>query len=336
MSPDNDNNNDKGKYVHLPVMPAEVLEYLEPAPGKTVVDATLGGGGHAEAILRRLLPDGKLIGIDRDRDAVEASRKRLSFFGEMFLPVKANFSTLADILGRFAPEGIDGLLFDLGVSSYQLDNEERGFSYKKDVFLDMRMDRDLPQTAADLLRELSHGELAKIFRIYGEEKWAGRIASFIIEHRLKKGPVTGSGELVELIKNAIPAAARRQGGHPAKRVFQALRIAVNRELDNIENGLKQGVKALRPGGRIVFISYHSLEDKIVKNSFRDFSQRCICPPGLPECRCGRVPLLKILTKKPLFPSQEEVEANPRARSARLRAAMKISNGSVINTGNKQF
>ncbi len=322
MSPERD----QGKYVHLPVMLAEVLEYLEPAPGKTVVDATMGGGGHAGAILRMLSPGGRLIGVDRDRDAVEASRERLSFFGGLFLPVQANFNTLAELCERLAPEGIDGLLFDLGVSSYQLDNEERGFSYKKDVFLDMRMDRDLPLTAADLLRELPHGELAKIFRLYGEEKWAGRIASFIIQHRLQKGPVTGSGELVEIVKNAIPARARRQGGHPAKRVFQALRIAVNKELENLESALKKGVAALRPGGRIVLLSYHSLEDKIVKDIFRDFSRKCICPPGLPECRCNRVPLLKILTPRPLFPSQEEVQANPRARSARLRAAVRIGGG----------
>lgn len=320
MTPDKE----KGKYVHLPVMVVEVLEYLELVPGKIIVDATLGGGGHAEAILKRLPRGGRLIGIDRDRDALQASRERLSGFGEQFLAVKANFNTLADVIGRFAPDGIDGLLFDLGVSSYQLDSEMRGFSYKEDVFLDMRMDRELPQTAADLLKELSHGELAKIFRTYGEEKWASRIASFIIEHRLKKGPVVGSKQLVEIIKSAIPARARRQGGHPAKRVFQALRIAVNRELENIEIGLKQGMRGLRPGGRVVVISYHSLEDKIVKNFFRDSSQKCVCPPGMPECRCGKIPVLKTLTKKPRFPSREEVDANPRSRSARLRAAEKLS------------
>ena len=210
---------EKRKYVHLPVMVAEVLDYLEPVSGKIIVDATLGGGGHAEAILRRLLPAGKLIGIDRDRDALQASRERLSGFGDHFLAVKANFNTLAEVIGSFAPDGIDGLLFDLGVSSYQLDNEERGFSYTEDVFLDMRMDRELPKTAADLLKELPYGELAKIFAFMVRKMGRPLLLN------TPQGPVTGVNSLLDHQREC--RQGRRQGGHPAKRVFQALRIAVN-------------------------------------------------------------------------------------------------------------
>jgi 16S rRNA (cytosine1402-N4)-methyltransferase len=315
--------NEKGKYVHIPVMLGEVLHFLQPAPGEIIIDATLGGGGHAEAILKCLLPGGKLIGIDRDRDAIKASQERLSHFGGAFQPVEANFINMAKVIKQLGLDGIDGLLFDLGVSSYQLESEGRGFSYREDVFLDMRMDQKLPQTAAGLLKALSERQLAIILRKYGEEKWAERIASFIIKYRLKKGAVTHSKQLVDIIKDAVPASARRRGGHPAKRVFQALRIAVNRELDHLENGLSQGIEVLRPGGRIVVISYHSLEDRIVKNQFRKAAQKCVCPPGLPVCRCGNVPVIKILTKNPLYPEEEEVIKNSRARSARLRSAEKL-------------
>lgn len=312
-----------GNYHHNPVMLGQVLKYLEPARGKVVLDATLGGGGHAEAILTKLLPGGKLIGIDQDRDALEAARTRLASFGDAFCPVKANFQQLNEVMEKLGYEGLDGLLFDLGVSSYQLDCPKRGFSYRNDVFLDMRMDPDLPQTAADLLKDLSARQLARIFREYGEEKWAGRIAAYIVKYRTSKGPILRSSQLVEIIKEAIPQAARRKGGHPAKRVFQALRIAVNNELEALKNALTQGIELLKPGGRIVVISYHSLEDEIVKNKFRESAQGCICPPGIPVCRCHKTPLLKILTKKPLYPSLEEVAENSRAKSARLRAAEKI-------------
>ncbi|RJX29025.1 MAG: 16S rRNA (cytosine(1402)-N(4))-methyltransferase RsmH [Dethiobacter sp.] len=311
-------------YRHTPVMLPEVLEYLEPVPGKIVIDATLGGGGHAEFILKQLLPGGKLIGIDHDYDALEAARTRLSPFGRAFHPVKANFSKIGEVIGQLDLEGIDGLLLDLGVSSYQLDCPGRGFSYRDDVFLDMRMDQDLPQTAAGLLRDLSQQQLAGIFREYGEEKWAGRIASLIVKYRLSKGPVAYSKQLVEIIRAAVPAAARRRGGHPAKRVFQALRIAVNNELHSLEAGLRQGIEALRPGGRIVIISYHSLEDEIVKKQFKESAQKCVCPPGIPVCRCDKVPVIKILTKKPLYASKEEVAENSRAKSARLRSAEKLA------------
>jgi 16S rRNA (cytosine1402-N4)-methyltransferase len=317
------NENENETYGHIPVMLNEVLSYLKPAPGKIIVDGTLGGGGHAEAVLKKLLPGGKLIGIDRDDDAIKASRERLFSYGPAFQAVKATFGDVAEIVDQLKLEGVDGLLLDLGVSSYQLDQSKRGFSYKDDVFLDMRMDQDLPKTAAALLEEMSYREMTRIFREYGEEKWAGRIASFIIKHRLNKGPVSRSGQLVEIIRNAVPAAARRKGGHPAKRIFQALRIAVNQELENIEKGLLRGIDVLKPGGRIVVISYHSLEDGIVKKIFRDGSQSCICPPGIPVCGCGKIAALKNLTKKPVYPDEQEIYVNTRSKSARLRSAEKV-------------
>lgn len=313
-----------GNYRHTPVMLEEVIQCLEPAPEKIMVDATLGGGGHAEAILKQLQPGGILIGIDQDYHALEAAKARLCSFGDAFRPVKANFRQISAVMEEFGLEGIDGLLFDLGVSSYQLDCPDRGFSYRNDVLLDMRMDQDLSQTAAGLLKDLSGRQLARVFREYGEEKWAGRIASSIVKYRLNKGPVSRSKQLVGIIRDAIPAAARRKGGHPAKRIFQALRIAVNNELDSLKAGLKQGIEALQPGGRIVVIAYHSLEDEIVKKQFKESARGCICPPGIPVCRCNKVPVLKILTKKPLYAGQEEVTENPRAKSARLRAAEKLA------------
>ncbi|NMB41228.1 MAG: 16S rRNA (cytosine(1402)-N(4))-methyltransferase RsmH [Firmicutes bacterium] len=312
------------KYYHAPVMPEEVLECLKPAPGKIMVDATLGGGGHSEAILERLLPGGKLIGIDQDDDALRAAQARLSRFGEAFKPVKGNFRHVASIIKEFGLKNVDGLLFDLGVSSYQLDSPGRGFSYRGDVFLDMRMDQSLPLTAADLLRDLSKRQLTGIFRKYGEEKWAARIASFIVEYRQKKEPISRSKQLVQIIKNSIPAAARRRGGHPAKRIFQALRIAVNSELENLKKGLEQGIDILQARGRIVVIAYQSLEDVLVKKQFRESSRGCICPPGIPVCRCNNVPVLKILTRKPLYAAPKELSKNPRAKSARLRAAEKLA------------
>ena len=306
---------------HIPVMLQEILELLEPAPGKVMVDATLGGGGHAAAILKKLLPGGKLIGLDWDRESLKEASERLSSYKEAFCPVKANFRDLKEVLAQNGVDGLDGILFDLGVSSHQLDSSSRGFAYRRDDLLDMRMDMQLKQTAAELLNNLSHGELASLFRRYGEEKWAGRIASFIVQRR-SKDAITRSSQLVEIIRDAIPAAARRKGGHPAKRVFQALRIAVNDELENLQHGLNQGIDVLRPGGRIAVIAYHSLEDRLVKETFRHLSKGCICPRQFPVCRCGTVSKLKLITRKPLLPTGEETEINPRARSARLRGAEK--------------
>jgi 16S rRNA (cytosine1402-N4)-methyltransferase len=314
---------EKRKYIHEPVMLQETLQFLKPAPGKIMIDATLGGGGHAEAILKKLLPGGKLIGIDCDRDALRAAGERLAAYQAAFQGVKANYSSLKEVLHELHLESVDGLLFDLGVSSFQLDCPERGFSYREDVLLDMRMDQNLTQNAADLLQKLSRQQLARIFWQFGEEKWARRIASFLVRYRLQEGAITRSGQLVDIIEAAVPVARRRRG-HPAKRIFQALRIAVNQELANLENGLSDGCELLRPGGRIVVLSYHSLEDKIVKNFFKESARGCICPPRLPICSCGRNPTLKILTPKPLFPGEREKRRNARARSAILRAAEKLS------------
>ncbi len=308
--------------VHIPVMLNETLEFLQPEPGKIFIDGTLGLGGHAQAVLERI-PGGKLVGIDQDREALAQATKRLASFQEAFIPVKGNFAEIGEILPRLQLDVVDGLFLDLGVSSYQLDCERRGFSYRNNVFLDMRMDPDSPRTAADLLQRLSQKELTYLFRRYGEEKWAARIASFIIKYRLVHGPVLRSSQLVEIIRSAIPAAARRKGGHPAKRIFQALRITVNKELENLSGGLDGAIRCLRPGGRIVVLAYHSLEDGIVKRKFKEQAQGCICPPGIPVCTCGKTPSLKILTRKPLFPSDKEKVINPRAASARLRAAEKL-------------
>jgi len=307
---------------HIPVMLQETLELLNAAPGKVIVDATLGGGGHAAALLERILPGGRLIGLDRDGEALTEARRRLSPYEEGLCLRKANFGELQMVLAQCDTKEVDGILFDLGVSSHQLDSPDRGFAYRRDDFLDMRMDKEQKLTAGDLLNELGHGELASIFRRYGEEKWAGRIASRIVERR-RKEKITRSGQLVEIIREAIPAAARRRGGHPAKRVFQALRIAVNEELEILQRGLQQGIEALRPGGRIVVIAYHSLEDRVVKEIFRRSCSGCNCPPGLPRCCCGRFNELRLLTRKPLFPSETETGLNPRAKSARLRGAEKL-------------
>jgi 16S rRNA (cytosine1402-N4)-methyltransferase len=304
---------------HIPVMLQEALDLLKPSPGKVMVDATLGGGGHAAAILEKLLPGGKLIGFDWDRESLTEASERLKPYIDNFYPVKANFRDLHKVLEEIGVEGLDGILFDLGVSSHQLDSPKRGFAYRRNDPLDMRMDMHLNKTAEELLNTLNHGELAFLFRRYGEEKWAGRIASFIVQRRDREA-ITHSGQLVEIVRDAIPAAARRKGGHPAKRVFQALRIAVNDELENLQRGLNQGIDALRPGGRIAVIAYHSLEDRLVKETLRQYSKGCACPKQFPVCRCGMVAKLKIITRKPLFPAKEEIEKNPRAKSARLRGA----------------
>lgn len=304
---------------HIPVMLEEALDLLKPSPGKVMVDATLGGGGHAAAILGKLLPGGKLIGFDWDWESLTEASERLKPYKDNFYPVKANFRDLHKVLEEAGVKGLDGILFDLGVSSHQLDSPKRGFAYRRDDPLDMRMDMHSNKTAEKLLNTLNHGELTFLFRLYGEEKWAGRIASFIVQRRDREA-ITHSGQLVEIVRDAIPAAARRKGGHPAKRVFQALRIAVNDELENLQRGLNQGIDALRPGGRIVVIAYHSLEDRLVKETLRQHSKGCVCPKQFPVCRCGMVAKLKIITRKPLFPAKEEIENNPRAKSARLRGA----------------
>ncbi len=314
-------------FKHHPVLLGEAVHLLNPHPGAIMVDATLGGGGHAEAILQKIMPGGTLIGIDVDPEALDAARERLKPFGKAFVAVLDNFANLQPVLAELGLQRLDGILMDLGVSSHQLDRAERGFSYQADVFLDMRMDPGLEQTATDLLGRLSREELTTLFKTLGEEKWSSRIASFIEAYRLQKGSITRSSQLVEIIKQAIPASSRRKGGHPAKRIFQALRMAVNRELDNLQQGLQQGIASLKPGGRMVVIAYHSLEDGLVKRYFQELAQPCICHPRFPVCQCGRLPQVQWLTPKVIFPGAREIQANPRARSARLRTVEKLDAGS---------
>lgn len=313
---------------HIPVLLDEVLAFLEPAPGGRYLDATIGGGGHAEAILAKAGPDGLLVGIDRDPEARERAARRLAGLPGQVRILAGRYEELEFLLDEagFGGTAFDGILFDLGISSFQVDEPRRGFTYQDpEAPLDMRMDPSQPTTAADLLNRLPVDELARIFKEYGEEAWAARIARFVVDRREKR-PFQTAGDLVETVKAAVPAAARRKGGHPARRVFQALRIAVNHELDGLEQALRAAVRRLRPGGRLVVISFHSLEDRIVKRTFQDLAQGCVCPPGLPACACGRRPQVKLLTRSPVMPSEAEEARNPRARSARLRAVARVLEG----------
>ncbi|HHT48055.1 MAG TPA: 16S rRNA (cytosine(1402)-N(4))-methyltransferase RsmH [Firmicutes bacterium] len=307
---------------HQPVMPKEVLAYLNPQPGEVIVDGTIGLGGHAQLIATRLGPTGVLIGIDQDPAALTIARENLAFFSGKLVLFHDNFENIGSLLLKSFPQGVNGLLLDLGVSSLQLDRGERGFSYQQDAPLDMRMNPEQSLSAADVVNTFSREDLTDIIREYGEERWASRIAQFIVEQRRNK-PLVTTGQLVEVIKAAIPAGARRTGPHPARRTFQAIRIAVNRELDVLTKGLHEGITALKPGGRIVVISFHSLEDRIVKKTFRQWAKACHCPPEFPICQCGGKPELKILTAHPVLPTTEESQRNPRSRSAKLRAASRL-------------
>ncbi len=298
------------------------MRYLNPHPSGIYVDATVGGGGHARGICDYLGEEGLLVGIDRDHNALQQARINLEGYEGRFTLVQNEFGSLADVLEGLEIFRVDGILLDLGLSSYQLEESERGFSYQVDGPLDMRMDINLPVKAADILNKRSAQDLSRIFKVYGEERWAPRIASFVASYR-KSQEIKTTGQFVEIIKSAIPAAGRQKGGHPAKRCFQALRIEVNRELSQLEKVLPQCVDYLKEGGVLVVISYHSLEDRRVKQFFKSEAQKCVCPPGLPECACGKVSTLQIMNKKPESPSGQEIMDNPRARSARLRAAQKI-------------
>lgn len=313
---------------HVPVLLDEVLAILDPTPGGRYLDATLGGGGHAAAILAQAGPEGLLVGIDRDPYARERAAQRLASLPGRVEILAGRHEELDRLLDEAGLEALrfDGILFDLGISSFQVDDPRRGFTYHDpQAPLDMRMDPSQPTTAADLVNRLSVHELARIFKEYGEERWAARIARFVVERRARE-PLQTAGDLVEVVKAAVPAAARRKGGHPARRIFQALRIAVNRELEGLADGLRAAVERLRPGGRLVVISFHSLEDRIVKRTFQDLAQGCTCPPGLPMCACGQVPQVELLTRSPIVPSETEVARNPRARSARLRAVARVLEG----------
>lgn len=312
------------EFEHDPVLPAEVLEWLSPAlgPGLTLVDCTLGGAGHAAALLRAV--DGlRLIGLDRDEAAIAAATERLRPFGDRARLVRSDFSALTDVLEELDVEPLGGVLYDLGVSSPQLDHAERGFRYRSDAPLDMRMDRSQPLTAADVVNGYEERRLARVIGTLGEERFAGRIAHAIVRRRAER-PFSGTEDLAAVVRDAIPAATRRTGPHPARRTFQAIRIEVNGELDALRASLPAAIGALRPGGRIAVISYHSLEDRITKRTFVDAARGCRCPPDLPVCVCGRTPDVRLLTRKPVRPGPAELEANPRSDSARLRVAEKLA------------
>ena len=306
----------------MPVMVDEVLSFLQPQSGQTLIDCTVGGGGHALEIVKRILPDGKLIGIDQDVAALSASRDVLKQYAGNVILEKGNFAELEEIARRLGIQSADGVVFDLGVSSHQLEAAERGFSFRHDAPLDMRMDPSQPVTARELVNSLPERRLAEIIREFGEERWAKRIAGFIVDRRSRK-PIETTRELADIVRAAIPEGARSEHIHPATRTFQALRIAVNRELEVLAAGLDQAIRLMGKGARICVLSYHSLEDRIVKNTFSRHAGKCACPPGLPVCVCGAQKVVKILTRRPVTPSEDEIRRNPRARSAKLRAAEKI-------------
>ncbi|MFZ5944156.1 MAG: 16S rRNA (cytosine(1402)-N(4))-methyltransferase RsmH [Bacillota bacterium] len=309
-------------FEHVPVLLDEIVEIMDPQPGEVFVDCTLGGGGHSKEFVKRLKPGGVLIGIDQDSNALQAAEKNLEEYKENVIFVHSNYERLGDVLKIHCPQGVNGILFDLGVSSHQLDEGERGFSYMQDAPLDMRMNQEGSLTAHDIINNFSPTQLTEIIQDYGEEKWAKRIVEFIVARR-KETPIETTGQLVDIIKAAIPAGARKEGPHPAKRTFQAIRIAVNRELEVLENTLDTAVKWLKKGGRIGVISFHSLEDRIVKEKFKHIALDCICPPELPICQCVKQSEIKILTRKPVTASQAELKKNPRSRSAKFRAALKL-------------
>jgi 16S rRNA (cytosine1402-N4)-methyltransferase len=305
---------------HKPVLLEEVVIQLRPRSGRLYVDCTVGGGGHAAAILRASAPDGQLIGLDWDEEAIAASRERLSEFGARVQLVRANFVELDRVLMSLAVTTVDGILFDLGVSSRQFDEPSRGFSFLREGALDMRMSRQIQATARDVLRTASLEELARIFRIYGEERRARAIARRIVEER-EHHPMETTTQLARLVERVL--GPKRSSVHPATRVFQALRIYVNNELENLKRGLESAVSRLQSGARIAVISFHSLEDRIVKQFFVQMSTGCVCPPGLAVCACGRKEVLRIVTRKPMTPTEQEIRENSRARSAKLRVAERI-------------
>jgi 16S rRNA (cytosine1402-N4)-methyltransferase len=309
--------------MHVSVLADEVLALLRPAPGELFVDGTIGGGGHARMILEATAPDGRLIGFDRDPEALARAAEILAPFRDRVVLRHAAFATMPEVFAEMGIAGIDGLLLDLGVSSYQLDAEHRGFSFRSDGPLDMRMDPTRGETAAEVLRGRDEKELTRIFRVYGEERWAGRIARRIVKIR-DRGALTTTQELAELVRETVPGGKVPGRIHPATRVFQALRIYVNGELDQVTQGVAAGFEALRPGGRMAVISFHSLEDRIVKQYFQALLKPCTCPPGLPVCCCGLTPRAEALTRKGLRADAEEVDRNPRARSAVLRGIRKLA------------
>ncbi|HXX39646.1 MAG TPA: 16S rRNA (cytosine(1402)-N(4))-methyltransferase RsmH [bacterium] len=308
--------------MHVPVLVDEVLAYLAPRAGALIVDATVGDGGHAEAVLRRIAPAGRLIGFDRDADAIAHAEERLRSFGRNVVLRQASFEDLDTVLDEAGVGTVDGILFDIGISTRQLLEPGRGFSFDRPGPLDMRMDQSQARTAADLVNTLPERELADLIYRYGEERASRKIARQIVAQR----PLATTRDLARAVEAAVGGPRGRL--HPATRTFQAIRIATNRELEALERGLPQAIRRLRPGGRLCVIAFHSLEDRIVKQVFTRFSRGCTCPPGLPECRCGGERLLRVLTKKPVMASPLEIRDNPRARSARLRAAERLGEGTA--------
>lgn len=305
-------------FEHKSVLLEETIDSLDIKPDGIYVDGTLGGGGHASHVCRRLGSKGKLIGIDQDQDAIKAASKRLSEFGEKVTIVRDNYQKIKQILSELGIEKVDGIYLDLGVSSYQLDTASRGFSYREeDAPLDMRMDVRNPRTAADIVNEYGEMELYHIIRDYGEEKFAKNIARHIVRARQEKRIET-TGQLTEIIKAAIPMKMRVTGGHPAKRTFQAIRIELNHELDVLNGSIDTMIDLLKPKGRLSIITFHSLEDRIVKNRFRENENPCVCPPDFPVCVCGRISKGKVITRKPIVPGEKEIEENKRAKSSKLR------------------
>ena len=308
-------------FHHVSVLLNETLDGLAIRPDGTYVDCTLGGGGHSHAIGERLSTEGMIVGLDQDVAALEAASKRLEDLSCQVKVIKTNFSNLKQALQEAGIHEVDGFVFDLGVSSHQLDTAERGFSYMQDGPLDMRMNQSGALTAETIVNTYSSEELYRIIWDYGEERWAKRIVQFILEAR-EEEPITSTSQLVDIIKRAIPAKARQDGPHPAKRTFQALRIEVNQELQILHDAFVDAVSMLKPKGRIAVITFHSLEDRITKQTFKELAQGCTCPPSLPMCVCHHVPTVKAKNKA-VEPSQREVEENPRARSAKLRVAVKL-------------
>ena len=309
------------EFRHISVLRDECIEGLKIRPDGIYVDGTLGGAGHAAEVLKRLGPDGRLIGIDQDEAAVANGQEKLGMFSNVTI-VRDNFSNFAAIMETLGIQTVDGVLLDLGVSSKQLDDGERGFSYMQDAPLDMRMDRRNPRTAAEIVNQYSQEELRKIIQDFGEERWSARIASFIVQER-EKEPIRTTGALVRIIKEAVPKGARQDGPHPAKRTFQALRIEVNQELSILEGAIREMAERLSPGGRICILTFHSLEDRIVKQTFRSLENPCTCPKDFPVCVCGKKQVLRVITRKPILPGVEEVKENPRSRSAKLRIAERV-------------
>ncbi|HSK31396.1 MAG TPA: 16S rRNA (cytosine(1402)-N(4))-methyltransferase RsmH [Candidatus Limnocylindria bacterium] len=307
-------------FSHVSVLVREVIEFLKPAPGRRYLDGTLGGGGHAEQILIDSSPDGELLGLDRDEEALAAARQRLLSFEDRLVTRQASFAAAREVLADIHWNAVDGVILDLGISSHQIDAPERGFSFRARAPLDMRMDRRQALDARHIVNSFAPAELEKIFRAYGEELQARRIAQAIVAER-KARPIETTADLAGLIEGV--KGRRRRDHHPATQVFQALRIAVNEEIRQLESFLESGYDLLRPGARMAIVAFHSLEDRLVKNAFRKWSRACICPPRALRCQCGWSQKTRLLTKKPVVPSENEVRANPRARSAKLRAVERI-------------